>query len=229
VLHGPIYKGDLATGEYNFSSTLSLNNDSYWKFADDTHKYWSKIKASFIVNEPYYEGTVQPILIKNSTANKTITLRDLPCGSFVDLELSFEKQYIGSSYDTAILIDVKYNTSDNVALSEDSELLFGGYSGFNPSFSYGLDLSNGSNEFNISIAENNLSALSVQDITNSSGVQNTNRKVSRYTKGPSYINNTADNFFTGSQIENIVVNFSNMNITLLNIEQSYGKMPVNLA
>jgi len=225
----PVYKGDLATGEYNFSSALSLDNDNYWKFADDTHKYWSKIKASFIVNEPYYEGTVQPILIKNSTANKTITLRDLPCGSFVDLELSFEKQYIGSSYDTAILIDVKYNTSNNVALSQSSGLLFGGYSGFNPSFSYGLDLSNGSNEFNISIGENNLSALSVQDITDSSGVQNTNRKVSRYTKGPSYVNNTADNFFTGSQIENIVVNFSNINITLLNIEQSYGKMPVSLA
>lgn len=223
----PIYKGDLATGEYNFSSTLSLNNDSYWKFADNSHKYWSKIKASFVVNEPYYEGTAQPILIRNSTANKNIILRDLPCGCFVDLELSFEKQYIGSSYNTAILIDLKYNTSDNVAISENNELLFGGYSGFNPSFSYGLDLYDASNEFDISISENNISALSVQDVVNSSGVQNTNRKISRYAKGPSYLNNLADNFFTGSQIENIIFNFTNMNITLFNIEQSYGKMPVS--
>jgi hypothetical protein len=225
----PVYKGDSTTGEYNFTNALNLENDAYWKFEDVNYKYWSKIKASFVVNEPYYEGTVQPILINNSTANKSITLRDLPCGSFVDLELSFEKQWNGTAYDTVTLVDVKYNTSTNIALSEDSELLFGGYKGFNPTFSYGVDLYDGSYEFTLSMDENIISTSSVQDVVNSQGVENTNRKISRYAKGPSYPNNSADNFFTGATIETIVFNSTNMNITLLNIEQSFGKMPVSVA
>jgi uncharacterized protein YoxC len=224
----PVYKGDLTSGEYNFTNTLKLENDSYWKFSDVDYKYWSKIKASFVVNEPYYEGTIQPILVNNSTANKSIILRAIPCGSFVDLELSFEKQWNGAAYDTVTLVDVKYNTSSNIALSEDSELLFGGYKGFNPKFSYGVDLYDGSYEFSLAMDENIVSTASVQDIVNSEGVDNTNRKISRYAKGPSYPNNSAANFFTGSQIENIVFNSTNMNITLLNIEQSFGKMPVIL-
>jgi hypothetical protein len=225
----PVYKGDSTTGEYNFTNALNLENDAYWKFEDVNYKYWSKIKASFVVNEPYYEGTVQPILINNSTANKSITLRDLPCGSFVDLELSFEKQWNGTAYDTVTLVDVKYNTSTNIALSVDSELLFGGYKGFNPTFSYGVDLYDGSYEFTLSMDENIISTSSVQDVVNSQGVENTNRKISRYAKGPSYPNNSADNFFTGATIETIVFNSTNMNITLLNIEQSFGKMPVSVA
>jgi len=225
----PVYKGDSTTGEYNFTNALNLENDAYWKFEDVNYKYWSKIKASFVVNEPYYEGTVQPILINNSTANKSITLRDLPCGSFVDLELSFEKQWNGTAYDTVTLVDVKYNTSTNIALSEDSELLFGGYKGFNPTFSYGVDLYDGSYEFTLSMDENIISTSSVQDVVNSQGVENTNRKISRYAKGPSYPNNSADNFFTGATIETIVFNSTNINITLLNIEQSFGKMPVSVA
>jgi hypothetical protein len=216
----------MTSGEYNFSNSLSLNNDSYWKFDDASYKYWSKIKASFVINEPYYEGTIQPLIVNNSTASKTITLRDLPCGSIVDLELSFEKQWMGSAYNTVTLIDLKYNTSSNIALSESSELLFGGYKGFNPTFSYGLDLYDCESEFNVSVDENITSSSSVQDVVNSEGVENTNRKISRYAKGPSYPNNIASNFFTGSTIETIVFNSSNLNITLLSIEQSYGKMPV---
>jgi len=226
----PVYKGGINPSEYNFTSTLYLQNDAYWKFDTLNFKFWSKIKASFVVNEPYYNGTIQPFIIQNSTATKSILLRGLAPGTIVDLELSFEKQWNGTAYNTATLIDIKYNTSTNTALSGTNEILFGGYTGFNPTFSYGLSLYNTSS-FKNEIAINDMSESTeyVQDAVNSEGIQNTNRKVSRYAHGPSYPNSTGLNFFTGSQTETIVFNSSNLNITLFNIEQSFGKMPVNLA
>lgn len=226
----PFYKGGMTQGDYNFTSTLYLQNDAYWKFDTLNFKFWSKIKASFVVNEPFYNGTIQPFIIQNSTANKTILLRGLAPGTIVDLELSFEKQWNGTAYNTVTLIDFKYNTSTNIALSDSSEILFGGYTGFNPTFSYGLSLYNTSS-FKNEIAINDMSESTeyVQDAVNSEGVQNTNRKVSRYAYGPSYPNSISPNFFTGSQTETIVFNSTNLNITLFNIEQSFGKMPVNLA
>lgn len=223
----PVYIGDFNSSEYNFQYTLSLNNDSYWKFADDSHKYWSKIKASFVVNEPTLADVIDPFVINNNTSSQSIYLRDLPCGSIVELELSFEKQYNGTAYNTVTLIDVGYNTSTNTALSETSELLFGGYSGFNPYFSYGISLNNMvSPEFQLSAIENK-NTSSTQDVYSSAtGTQNNNRLISRYAKGPAYPNSIDPNFFTGSTNETIVLNSSNINITMLSVEQSYGKMPV---
>jgi hypothetical protein len=222
----PVYKGAMLITEYNFTKVLKLENDSYWKFEDASYKYWSKIKASFVVNEPYYSGTIQPMIIRNYTSNKNIYLRDFAPGTLVDLEMSFEKQWNGTAYDTVVLIDIKYNTSSNIALSDTSEILFGGYKGFNPTFSYGLDLYNNQSFSNeISINET-ASSNSVQDVVNSEGVENTNRKISRYAFGPSYPNSTNPNFFTGSEMEGILFNSTNLNITLFNIEQSFGKMLV---
>lgn len=227
VIPFPVYKGNFDPSEYNFQYTLSLNNDSYWKFADDSHKYWSKIKASFVVNEPTVADVIDPFIINNNTSTQSIYLRDLPCGSIVELELSFEKEYNGTAYNTVTLIDVKYNASTNTALSETSELLFGGYSGFNPYFSYGISLNNTvSPEFQLSAIENK-NTSSTQDIYSSAtGTQNNNRLISRYAKGPAYPNSIDPNFFTGSTNETIVLNSSNINITMLSVEQSYGKMPV---
>ena len=222
----PVYKGNLTTSNYNLTTSLSLDNDNYWKYEDDTHKYWSKIKASFIINEPSANSTglIDPFIIKNVTANKSITLRDLPCGSFVDLELSFEKQYDGAAYDCVIVIDVKYNTTTNSALSDTSELLFGGYSGFNPKYGYGLDLKYSAGTLELAIGSNE-SVSSTQDVYNSAnGSQNTNRIISRQASGPNY--SGTPTFFNGDELESILFNETNINITLLNIEQSYGKMPV---
>jgi hypothetical protein len=222
----PVYKGNLSTSNYNLTTSLLLDNDNYWKYADDTHKYWSKIKASFIINEPSANATglIDPFIIKNVTANKSITLRDLPCGSFIDLELSFEKQYDGTAYDCVIVIDVKYNTTTNTALSETSELLFGGYSGFNPKYGYGIDLRFSAGTLELDISSNE-SVSSTQDVYNSAnGSQNTNRIISRQASGPNYTGNPT--FFSGDELESILFNETNINITLLNIEQSYGKMPV---
>jgi hypothetical protein len=225
----PVYKGNLTTSNYNLTTSLSLDNDNYWKYEDDTHKYWSKIKASFIINEPSANSTglIDPFIIKNVTANKSITLRDLPCGSFVDLELSFEKQYDGAAYDCVIVIDVKYNTTTNSALSDTNQLLFGGYSGFNPKYGYGLDLKYSAGTLELAIGSNE-SVSSTQDVYNSAnGSQNTNRIISRQASGPNYTGTPT--FFSGDELESILFNETNINITLLNIEQSYGKMPVNLA
>ena len=233
-----VYRGQMATSVYNFQTTLSLNNTSYWKFEDEAYKYWSKIKASFVINEPTISDQKPIFEITNSTANKTISLRSIPCGTIVDLELSFEKLFqTGSNlYDCVTLVDVKYNTNDNIAISEDNELLFGGYSGFNPTQGYGIDLNVNSNApFDLGIPESTENAASVQDVVNNSadgtfGVPiNSNRKVSRHATGPNYPSNSTPNFFTGSVAETIVFNSSNINITLFNIEQSFGKMPVNLA
>jgi len=234
-----VYKGQMTTGDYNFQSTLSLNNTAYWKFQDEAYKYWSKIKASFVVNEPTISNAKPVFQIKNSTANQTIYLREIPCGTIVDLELSFEKVFNAGDgfYDCVTLIDAKYNTGDNIALSEANELLFGGYSGFNPSKGYGINLNVGNDgaPFELGIPEVQENTTSVQDAVNplSDGTfginQNATRKVSRYATGPSYANNSNLNFFTGTVSETIVFNFSNLNITLFNIEQSFGKMPVNLA
>jgi hypothetical protein len=223
----PVYKAyQSQTGLCNFQNLFTLENDAYWKFEEVGYKYWSKIKASFVVNEPYYSGTIQSMFIENSTTDKTIILRDISCGSFVDLELSFEKQWNGAAYDTVTLIDVKYNTGKNIALSEDSQLLFGGYSGFNPTYSYGLNLNDtSSGQFQVSILENNNTANN-QDVYSSEGVQNKNRLLSRYAHGPSYPQANTENFFNGDVPENITFNQSNLNITLFNIEHSFGKMPV---
>ncbi len=227
VIPFPVYVGDFNPSEYNFQYTLSLNNDSYWKFADDSHKYWSKIKASFVVNEPTVADVIDPFVINNNTSSQSIYLRDLPCGSIVELELSFEKQYNGTAYNTVTLIDVNYNASTNTALSETSELLFGGYSGFNPYFSYGISLNNTvSPEFQLSAIENKNTALTQDVYSSATGTQNNNRLISRYAKGPAYPNSIDPNFFTGSTNETIVLNSSNINITILSVEQSYGKMPV---
>ncbi len=225
----PVYKGDLSTSNYNLINTLLLSNDNYWKNLDDTHKYWSKIKASFIINEPSVipTGLIDVFIVKNVTANKSIIFRDIPCGAVVDLELSFEKKYNSteSEYDCVTVIDCKYNTSQNIAISDNNELLFGGFSGFNPKFGYGLDLyfSTGSLELSISDTE---STVSVQDVNNSIGTNNSNRIFSRIASGPNYLNSPSSNFFTGDVVETILFNETNLNITLLNIEQSYGKMPV---
>lgn len=234
-----VYKGGMSTSEYNFTQTLTLDNDAYWKFDTENVKYWSKIKASFVVNEPTVNNQLPIFMIKNSNSNQSIYLRSIPCGTIVDLELSFEKLYNQPTgfYDCVTLIDAKYNTSDNIALSEDGAILFGGHSGFNPSTGYGIDLNVGDdgNYYELGIPESLENASSVQDVVNNSGDGtfgvpiNSNRKISRYATGPSYPNNTNPNFFTGTIAETIVFNFSNINITLFNIEHSFGKMPVNLA
>lgn len=227
-----VYKGQMNTSEYNFTTSLSLNNDTYWKFDEENMKYWTKIRATFVVNEPTITFQKPVFEIKNATLGQSILLRNMPCGTFVDLEISLEKLYDQPSdfYDCVTLIDVKYVTSDNVAVSEDNELLFGGYSGFEPSQAFGVDLyRNGGNPFQIGINDANTNKVQVQDVVNASGVQNTNRTVSRYASGPSYPNNTIQNFFTGTISEEIVLNFTNINITLFNVEQSFGRMAVNLA
>jgi len=233
-----VYKGEMTTANYNFQTTLSLNNDAYWKLEDEGNKYWSKIKASFVVNEPTV-GNQKPIFqIKNSTSGQSIYLRGIPCGTIIDLELSFEKLFQPgpSFYDCVTLIDAKYNTADNIAVSEDNLLLFGGYSGFNPHPGYGIDLnvSNDGNYYELGIPESLENAASVQDVVNNMGdgtfgvPMNSNRKVSRRATGPSYPSSSGQNFFTGTLSETIVFNFSNINITLFNIEQSFGKTPLIL-
>jgi hypothetical protein len=233
-----VYKGQMTSGEYNFQTTLSLNNTAYWKFEDEAYKFWSKIKASFVINEPTIINQKPMFQITNSTANRDILLRDIPCGTIVDLEISLEKLFNPGPgfYDCVTLVDVKYNTNDNIAISDDNQLLFGGYSGFNPSQGYGIDLNMNSNTpFQLGIPESTENAASVQDVVNtfSDGTFGvpiaSNRKVSRHATGPNYPNNSTQNFFTGTLAETIVFNSGNINITLFNIEQSFGKMPVNLA
>jgi hypothetical protein len=234
-----VYKGNMSTSEYNFKQTLTLENDAYWKFDTANVKYWSKIKASFVVNEPTISNQLPIFTIKNSNSNQSVLLRSIPCGTIVDLELSFEKLYYQSSdlYDCVTLIDAKYNTSDNIALSEDGAILFGGHSGFNPSTGFGIDLNagNNGNYYELGIPESLENASSVQDVVNNSGDGtfgvpiNSNRKVTRYATGPSYPNSVSPNFFTGSQAETVVFNFDNINITLFNIEHSFGKMQVSQA
>ena len=228
----PVYRGGLTPTEYNFRIALNLENSSYWKNEDNTHKYWSKIKLSFVVNEPNLIGTDSAgvFSIQNVTENKTINLRDLYSGSFIDLELSFEKQWNGTAYDAVFLVDCSYRNNKNVALSEEGDLLFGGYSGFNPDYNYGINLANDTTaNFELSTLDVT-NTLNSQDIYDSSGNQQTkNRIFTRYATGPNYPSNTGPNFFTGEGVEELLINSQNINITLFNIEQSFGKMPVNLA
>jgi hypothetical protein len=183
-----VYKGVMTTSQYNFQTTLSLDNDAYWKFDTENVKYWSKIKASFVINEPTIVSTKPNFIIKNSTYNQAISLRGIPCGTIVDLELSFEKLYDQptDSYNCVTLIDMKYNVSDNVALSDDGEsLLFGGYTGFNPHTGYGIDLNvDDGTPFQIGIEEPLENSVFTQDVVNASGIQNTNRKENKQKKIP---------------------------------------------
>ena len=76
----------------------------------------------------------------------------------------------------------------------------------------------------------NTSSVFNQDIYDDNNNQTAKRVISRYAKGPNgFPLNTAPIFFSGNEVNNIVFNSSNSNITIFKFEQSFGKFPNNIA
>ena len=223
-----VFKAKPDDSDYWFKRNITISNDSFWKFGDLTHKYWTKIKSSFL-----YNGSVgSNFEILNNTTGQVLTLKDINPGSIVDFELTMEKQYKGVvDYDCVFLLDVKVNSSRN-SVNVSNVMVHDGCTGYVP---YGyVDLYQ-----NLSIPDNySFSNLSVtnrsgllaptQDVLSTGGnnAQNINRLMTRFASGPSYqVGTSGQQFFTGNVTNDIVFNATNNNIVLLNFEVSYGKMP----
>jgi uncharacterized protein YoxC len=219
------------TSTYNFRKSFVLSNDSYWKYDDATHIYWSKLNISFACNQDL------DITLSNTT---NPTYQSIPirarAGMFFDIEFTFEKQYIsGDDYDLAFVADVKYSgglSSMGVDTTTDPpSAVYSGRYGYNPSFSYGIDLNNVSGfpeGFGGNTAYNSGCILTQDVYKYYAGAElgdatNSSREVFRYAFGPSFPDNTVNPPFKGDAAETIIFNFLNTNITIFKFEQSFGK------
>jgi hypothetical protein len=219
----PFFLAKPSTGIYNFTKQFTLQNANYWKLEDDTTKYWAMLKTSFLWNGTNL-GT-DMLILSNEANGQEIQLRGINPGTMIDLELTFEKKYNGSEYDLVYMLDIKSTTSINKDVV-DGELIEGGYTGYNPKENSDLYQNNSRN---VVVTPNMGGGVEgifnvTQDVYNTEGNLNSNRVISRYAKGPSYPNNTSSQFFTGGN-DTIFFNIDNCNITILNFEVSYGKMP----
>ena len=217
-----VFLANPSTSVYDFTRSLQLNNDNYWKLLDPEYKYWAKLKTSFLWNS---SEVVQLLEIVNGSEN--INFRNINPGTFIDLELTFEKLYndTTSSYDLVYMVDMKYSSSWNQDIIE-GELVNAGYTGYVPKDDMDLyQITNRVVDLSPSMG-GGLNSIynTTQDVYNTEGLQNVNRLISRYAKGPSYPNATDPQFFTGGN-DTITFNASNANMTILNFEVSYGKMP----
>ncbi len=223
-----VFKAKPDDSDYWFKKQITISNNSFWKFGDLTHKYWTKIKSSFL-----YNGSVgSNFEILNDTTGQTLILKDINPGSIVDFELTMEKQYQGLvDYDCVFLLDVKVNSSRNSA-NVSNVMIHDGCTGYVP---YGyVDLYQGQvipddySFSNLSVTTRSGLLAPTQDVLSTGGnnAQNINRLMTRFASGPSYqVGTSGQQFFTGNVSNNILFNATNNNIVLLNFEVSYGKMP----
>lgn len=219
----PVYistnQSDVAT--YDFTKLFSLNNADFWKNSDSNYKYWSKINVVFACND------VTNVYLLNENTGLEFQLRTNP-GTFVELEMTFEKQWMGSAYNLAISADAKY--SGNLSSSEvvDGDLYNDGFYGYIPSLDNGINLNNASalSFFGINSTTGQPGCVLTQDVYDKGGLQTSNRELMRYAYGPSYPSNTDSIFFTGNQNDDITFNAYNANITVFKFEQSFGRFAI---
>ena len=212
-------------GSYNFTKQFVLENDSYWKFEDPDNTYWSKLNITFACNSDLN------INFKNETMNAAfIPLRTSP-SHFIELEIIFEKRWTGAEYNKVLVFDIKFSGGVFSNGVNGIDLTNGGFSGFNPAFSYGIDLLNTSDfsaDFGLGYSVGNLGCVLSDDIykgfsTSNPNAQNSHRQIFRYATGPDYPENTTPQIFSGSQAETFTFNSLNSNITIFKFEQSFGK------
>jgi hypothetical protein len=219
----PFFLSKPSTATYNFTKQFTLQNANYWKLEDDTTKYWAKLKTSFLWNATNISG--DELFLVNESNGQEIIIRSINPGTMVDLELTFEKVYNGSAYDLVYMIDIKSTSSQNKEVI-DGELADSGYTGYNPRENVDLYHNNSRTPgvgLNIGGTSQGIYNMT-QDVYNTTGILNSNRVISRYAKGPSYPDNTSTQFFTGGN-DTIFFNNNNCNMTILNFEVSFGKMP----
>ena len=219
----PFFLATPSTSIYNFTRQFTLQNANYWKLEDNTTKYWAKLKTSFLWNSTNL-GTTS-LFFENDANGEELEIRGINPGTMVDLELTFEKKYNGSNYDLVYMLDIKSTTSINKNLVS-GELLDAGYTGYNPRENSDLYQNNNRNVVITPNMGGGVEGLFnvTQDVYNTEGNSNSNRIISRYASGPSYPNNASTQFFTGGN-DTILFNTLNCNMTILNFEVSYGKMP----
>ena len=220
----PLFLAKPLVSVYNFTKNFIIENANYWKLEDIDNKYWAKLKTSFLWNGT--NSGLNNLEIVNQSAGESITLRGMNPGTMVDLELILEKKWTNSGYDLVYMIDVKTSSSENKAVVGGT-LMYAGFTGYNPLEN--SDLYQNGTRNNIIAPSNSGSGTGAiynftQDVYNTVGNLNVNRAISRYASGPSYPNSTSAQFFTGEN-DTITFNSSNGNISLLNFEVSYGKMP----
>jgi len=219
----PFFLAKPSTGTYNFTKPFTLENANYWRVDDPTTKYWAKLKTSLLWNSTNYGAEI--LTLVNNTVNRTVEFRRINPGTMIDLEITFEKKFDGTDYDLVYMIDMRYTSSVNSQLVG-GELLQAGFTGYNPKEN--SDLYQNTSRLTIitpDMAVGNQGIFNVtQDIYNTEGSLNSNRVISRYAYGPSYPNNATAQLFSGGNDE-FVFNSTNCNITILNFEISYGKMP----
>jgi len=219
----PFFLANPSILTYNFKKQFTLQNDNYWKLNDEDFKYWAKLKTSFLWNSTNLGST--SLKLENEENSQIIELRGINPGTMVDLELTFEKKFNGTEYDLVYMIDVKSSTSENKTVVE-GDLINAGYTGYNPTENVDLYQNTSRNNpisINMGAGIDGIYNIT-QDVYNTEGNINSNRIISRYASGPSYPNNTSTQFFTGGN-DVITFNSLNCNMTILNFEVSYGKMP----
>jgi len=219
----PFFLAKPSTGTYNFTKPFTLENANYWRIDDPTTKYWAKLKTSFLWNSTNY-GT-EVLTLVNNTVNRTVEFRAINPGTMIDLEITFEKKFDGTNYDLVYMIDMRYTSSVNSQLVG-GELLQAGFTGYNPKEN--SDLYQNTSRLEIispDMSTGNQGIFNVtQDVYNTEGSLNSSRVISRYAYGPSYPYNMYAQLFSGGNNE-FVFNSTNCNMTILNFEISYGKMP----
>lgn len=219
----PFFLATPSTSIYNFTRQFTLQNANYWKLEDGTTKYWAKLKTSFLWNSTNLGNN--SLFLINESNSQELEIRGINPGTMVDLELTFEKKFNGSNYDLVYMLDMKSTTSINKNLVN-GELLDAGYTGYSPRENSDLYQNH---TRNIVVTPNIGGGVEgifnvTQDVYNTEGNFNSNRIISRYAYGPSYPSNTSTQFFTGGN-DTILFNNGNCNMTILNFEVSYGKMP----
>jgi len=219
----PIFLANPSTGIYNFQRQFTLQNANYWKLDDEDYRYWAKLKTSFLWNGTNLGD--KSLKIVNQDSSEFIQLRGINPGTMVDLELTFEKKFDGTDYDLVYMIDVKSTTSQNKTVVE-GDLLEAGYTGYNPKENSDLyQNTSRNNTLSINMGAGIDGIFNVtQDVYNTEGNLNSNRIISRYASGPSYPDSSSDQLFTGGN-DVFTFNTLNCNMTILNFEVSYGKMP----
>jgi hypothetical protein len=219
----PVYisSSESDLGTYDFTKAFSLNNTDYWKNEDLSNKYWSRLNVVFACND------TTNVYLRNENTGVEFQLRTTP-GTFVELEFSFEKQWMGSSYNLGMSIDAKY--SGNLRSSEviSGDMYDSGFYGYVPSFENGINLkeANYLSFFGIGSSTGQPGCVLTQDVYDKSGSQTSNRELMRYANGPSYPANTDPIFFTGGQNDDITFNSNNSNITIFKFEQSFGRFAI---
>lgn len=215
----PFFIAKPDVGTYTFTKSFTLQNDNYWKLEDSQYKYWAKLKTSLLWNGVSFEF----LTINNGTED--LKVRGINPGTMVDLELTFEKLWNGSAYDLVYMLDLRSSSSVNYQ-AVSGQLRSAGYTGYNPTENSDLYQNTTREEIvspNMGAGLNGIYNIT-QDVYNTQGNLNSNRIISRYASGPSYPNNTSTQFFTGGN-DVITFNSLNCNMTILNFEVSYGKMP----